>query len=295
MSLAPQEGASVYDVERTYLSRFSHGPLWLRVLADDGSRAAAEAGVTLTLVNESTGEEHVYNATEESRDGGLDYRVALSPTHTAEPGPYTARWSYQVNGEERIGEQGLLVGPSAPTYDALSPELKDIVDGVWLRLSDLYDSPTGGPHLQVYIQTHFGRNKIAGLLRHAIGRLNTVAQPHQTYDAATFPIAKWGALLETALYVETLKHLRRSYIEQPQVVGTQVARLDRSAYAREWAAILAEEERDLRSMLDHFKIASMNLGSGRALVAGGIFPRISSGAAGLAARGAPRGIYYGRA
>lgn len=293
MSTVP--AVPVYDVDRTYLSRLSHGPLLLRVLDDEGNRTTADGPVTLTFISEVDSEATpmVFTAHPVSAAGGTDYRVALSPDATAHPGPYVARWSYVVNGEERVGEQPIMIGESSPAYDGLSSEMRGLVESVWVRIADMFDSPMGGPHLQVYVQSKFGRGRIADLLPKAIGRLNIVSQPHQTYSVDRFPVGKWGALLELALWIEVIKHMRRSYAEQPDVVGTQVARLDRQRYMQVWGDLLRDEEADFRSMLDHFKIASMNLGTGSVLVSGGIYPRVGTGSA-FASMGAPRGLYIGR-
>ena len=129
-----------------------------------------------------------------------------------------------------------------------------------------------------YFQNNFGRDRISNpLLRIAVGRLNTMAQPMMTYtieaNQKPFPLDQWGPLLETTLYVETLKHLVRSYVEQPQFIGGQVTRLDRRDYMDRWASIQRDEEAMLERQLDVFKITHIGLGRPRVLASGGVYGR----------------------
>lgn len=218
------------------------------------------------------------------------FEFTLTSAHTQTPGLYKLIWSYDIAAVPQTYESFLEVGAAHPDYDALSPEMKALVEQTYIRFRDLYDSPYGGPHLQVYFQTAFGRGRMAQLLRVAVGRLNTIAQPHQTYDLTNFPLAQWGALLEQALYVEILKHLMRSYVEQPDPRNVSVAWLDRRDYLTRWQTILDMEEKDLRERLETFKIASMNLGSPGVLVSGGVYGRF--GPTRLPGSAAARPRYY---
>jgi hypothetical protein len=109
------------------------------------------------------------------------------------------------------------------------------------------------------------------LLQLALGKLNSAAQPYQTYTLTTFPVTQWGALLERALYIEVLRHLIRSYTEMPSPNGVNVARMDRSAYANAYRDLLKDEYDDFQAQFDVFKIAHMGLGRPSILVSGGVF------------------------
>jgi len=296
----PSPDEWMYETDRLYLSRFSSGPLIVPVTGPYGTPAAPDGDVVMHLVPQ-------FEADPADSPGGTytgvllpntqhEYAVLLPSVDTSIPGPYLARWEYTVDGLARMGEQPIMIGGSAPAYDALPLAWKQVVESVWIRVADQFDSPMGGPHLQVYMQAHFGRNRIAQLLGQALGRLNTIAQPVQSYAVGDpkFPLEKWGALLSQALWVETIKHLQRSYMEQPNPVGVTVARVDRSTYASLWGQLLAQEAADLKPMLDNFKIHSMNLGSGSVLVAGGIYHRLSPMSGEFMSMGAPRGLYMMR-
>jgi hypothetical protein len=263
--------------DRAYVSRYGAAEFGLRVMRE-GVAGDADAGVTVALLHDDDAQTQVFSRAADHPGVG-EYTVRLTSKETAASGPYVLVWSYDVAGSEEEYRVWLEVGKAAPAYDVLTDDMKGLIEQTWNRFSDLFDFATEGPHLQSYIQSNFGRNRLAQLLKIAVGRLNTVAQPYQTYTidgdgGATFPVVQWGSLLESALYVECLKHLMRSYVEQPEVQsGSGVSRLDRRDYMDRWGVILQGEEQVIKNQLDVFKIAHMGLGTARVLVSGGAYGR----------------------
>lgn len=205
------------------------------------------------------------------------YETTLLSSETQSPGIYKVTWSYHVGGTAQTFIGVIEVGESSSAYDALDDGMKMVVESVWLRFADLFDSPDGGPHLQVYFQSRFGRGRMAQLLSIALNRLNVISQPHMTYslvgppDGKQFPLAQWGGLLDSATYIEALKHLIRSYVEQPEAMGVNLARLDRRDYMDRWQRVLDMEMKDFESAKETFKMAHMGLGRPRVLVSGGVY------------------------
>ncbi len=259
--------------DRAFVSNFADATLGIRVYVE-GALADADGVVTYTIVNEAS--EEVAAGTAAHPSVGV-YEVALTSAETQTPGLFLIYWDFAIDGDDRTRETYYEVGNTSPDYDALPDAMKAVVENVYWRFSDLFDSPLGGPHLQVYLQTNWGRNRMAQALRSALNRLNTWSQPHQTYalDPAqggkAFPVDQWGGTLEQALFVEIIKHLRRSYVEQPDVQGVSLARFDRRDYMTRWGDILRDEQAELDRMIDQFKIAHMGLGSPASLVAGGVY------------------------
>lgn len=278
--------------DRQYVSRYRGVTFGLQVMRE-GVAADADGSVTVSLLVDDDSGTQVLSRSAVHDGPGL-YSVNLTSRETATPGPYVLVWDYQVNAVDEEWRVWLEVGKSAPAYDALTDDMQMIIESCWNRFSDLFDFETEGPHLQAYVQANFGRNRLAQLLKIAVGRLNTVAQPFQTYTldgdgGASFPVGKWGSLLESALYVECLRHLRRSYTEQPDVQGgSGVSRLDRRDYMERWGEILSEEEPVLKDQLDTFKIANMGLGRSRVLVSGGVYGRWGPTRAPLSVAARPR-------
>jgi hypothetical protein len=267
--------------ERRYFGRNTTEVVGLSLLGNDGTTPIdADGAVTFTfsLENPDGTLTQIFQRTATHTAVGL-YEVALNAADTDAIGNYRGVWSYTLSAVAETYTVYAAVGESNPAYDQLPAAFKEVVDQVWIRFADLFDSPSGGPHLQTYYQTHWSRGRMAQLMGMGLRRLNVISQPHMTYTingvgGQVFPLAEWGGLLEQATYIEALKHLRRSYLEQPQVVlGGSVSRLDRTSYWQQWGTLLADEERDLKSSQDTYKIAHMFLGTPKVLVSGGVYGR----------------------
>lgn len=262
------------QVDREYLSQYSQPTFGIYIHVEGVLGDPDFNDVTVTMAHEASGDVVFTRAA--TRMGTGDFRVTLSSMETMEPDNYILTWEYEVDTVPQIFGSYLEVGPAHPQYDSLGADFKLIIEQSWSRFADLYDSPNGGPNLQTYFQTRFNRNRLGQLMRIAVGRLNTLSQPHQSYtvegDSGLFPVASWGPLLEQMLYIEVIKHLRRSYVEQPAVDGSGgLTYLDRRDYLQRWGEILQDEEKSMKSMLDTFKIANMGLGQPAVLVAGGVY------------------------
>jgi hypothetical protein len=263
--------------DRTYVSRYAAADFGLQVMRQ-GAPGDADGDVTVALLADDGTGTVVFSRLADHPGPG-QYTVHLTSKDTQTPGPYVLVWTYTVAGSDEEWRVWLEVGKAAPEYDRLADTMKAVIETTWNRFSDLFDYATEGPHLQTYVQSNFGRNRMAQLLKIAVGRLNTASQPYQTYTldgdgGASFPVQQWGSLLESALYVECLRHLMRSYVEQPDVQGgSGVSRLDRRDYMDRWGTVLQGEQEVLKSQLDTFKIAHMGLGTARVLVSGGAYGR----------------------
>lgn len=203
-----------------------------------------------------------------------EYRLSLSSAETSTQGLWYILVTYNVATipqQYRIDIE--IPSSSSSEYMQLAAAPRAIVEQTWGRFEDMFDSAVGGPHLKEYSQSSFGRERLAKLLRIAMNRLNSVAQPHQTFslEGNDFPYTAFSGLLELALYVEAMKHLVRSYAEQPTAQGVQTVRLDRTDYWQRWQTIIKMEEKDLASALAIFKMSVLGLGRSSVLVAGGLY------------------------
>jgi hypothetical protein len=262
--------------EAVYVSRYSQ-PTFGVVTRDVGTVADPEANSVLaTLLNSSAVaifEDEACTRTEEGF-----YEITLTSNHTSEPDTYEIQFDYVFDSVLQTYSMPFVVGDVAPAYDNLNADAKAGVESVYLRFADFFDSPTGEPHLTVYFQTHFGRGRVSQLMSQALMRLNLISQPQNTYTldgvaGQAFPWNNYGGLLIQATYVEVIKHLVRSYVEQPDKRNVSVAYLDRRDYMQRWQDVLRTEQADLDKMLEVFKIAHLGLGKPSVLVEGGAFGR----------------------
>lgn len=266
--------------ERQYVSQFSQTPLSFSIyingaLADpDSSNVSGQ--LLLQNADGSTAPINSYIATRENT--GL-YTITPSSSDVGVPAQAELVWSYTISAQPQSYTSYLVIGPANPSYDALPIEMRDFLEEqVWVRFADLFDSPDGGPNLQTYFQAHWSRGRVAQLMNIALGKINASAQPWSMYTldgvgGAQFPVSLWGGLLASYTYIEAVKQLIRSYTEQPNFQGAGVARLDRRDYTMRWREAMQDEQAELKSLLDIFKIRHMGLGNPRVLVAGGVYGR----------------------
>lgn len=298
----PTDGVAVDLIdwrERRYFGRNTVQVIGLSLIGSDGTTPIdADAAVTFTYFHESQdGTTQVFQRTATHPSTGL-YEITLSAEETDQLGNYYGVWSYQMSGTAETYVVYTVVGESNPAYDRLPDAFKEIVDNVWIRFADLFDSPAGGPHLQSYYQSHWSRGRMAQLMGMGLRRINVVSQPYSTYTidgvgGGVFPVAQWGGLLELSTYVEALRHLRRSYLEQPDAqLSSGVSRLDRTSYFDKWGQLLQDAEADLKGAQDTYKLSQMFLGVPQVLVSGGVYGRF--GPTRIAGSVAARPRYYTR-
>ncbi len=268
---APQPDPTVHLVDRYYMSQFDTSTVGITIFIAGVAGDPDGNAVTVTMYDIN---EDVVFTEAAIRTGVGAYQFVFTTEQSDTPGFYTLTWDFTINSIAQELQTYIQIGATNPAYDALPPEMKNIVESVWGRFADMFDSPQGGPHLQTYFQTAFSRGRLASLLQIALNKINMTSQPYMSYGlsgGAEFPYQEWGGLLEQGLYIETLRHLIRSYIEQPQPTGVTVARMDRRDYADRWDSILQSEYKDYKNNLDVFKIANMFLSRPRVLVSGGAY------------------------
>lgn len=207
-------------------------------------------------------------------DGTVTY--FLQPAQITGYSYITATWSYAVQGSLFTYIDYYQVVDPMPIYESLTQTQQLAVQQTLWMIGDLYDSTEGGPHLMEEFQSKFGHERLAQLLLVACQRLNYISIPLTQFVIGTqvgqqLP-DKWIGILQWAHYIEVLKHLVRSYTEQPTIEGgPQVAFTNRHDYLGRWQSVLNEEEPDFKHAARMFKRKQLNLGSGAYLVSGGIF------------------------
>lgn len=217
------------------------------------------------------------------REDAGTYHVEIGPKITGSRGNFTAVWTYHpstaVDSPEVTYTDYFQVLEPMPQYEALRDDEKAIVERVSWMLGDLYDSTNGGPNLVEQFQTHFGYNRIAQLMALAIQNFNISYAPMTNYGVgfgATRLPNEFSGILTMGTYLEVVKHLIRSYVEQPDLRGTNVSMTDRRDYINRWKIVYDMEKADFDRNLKYAKRKLLSLGRGSLLVSGGIYGNGSS-------------------
>lgn len=281
-------------VERRYISRYARDDIGL-IIYVGGELTNADGDVTLSMVNANTQVEVFTGEVAELVTTGT-YGYIFTSAQTSEPGDYDITWSYDLDSEPQTYVTYIEVGQAAPAYDMLPVVMKDVVEQAWVAFADGFDSAEGGPNLQSYFQTNFNRGRLAQLLQQALDGFNGFKQPYTTFtlfpEQNQFPVAAYPGFLDQALTVEIIKHLMRSYVEQPVPEGVATARLDRRDYMDRWGRIYDMEKESLDQAAETIKMQYMNLGRPKVLVAGGVYGNYSPTRMSLSAAARPR--YWSR-
>jgi hypothetical protein len=270
MSLVPLPPA----IERKWVSRFSSPVLGLQVHKGGVLADADFNDMLVTMTNEANGEV-IFERQANHPSTGV-YEIVPSSVETQIISFYEMKWTYAVDGIPQIFIANLHVGQNYAAYDNLNPELQDVIEGTWALFSDMFDSVEGGPNLQDYYQTRFNRGTFVVLMQNALDNINLYGQPKTTFTldptSNPFPYQRWPGLIDQALYIEVIRHLVRSYVEQPVLEGgSGIARLDRRDYFDRWQSVLELEQRDFDRAVETFKIAQMGLGQASVLISGGVY------------------------
>lgn len=200
---------------------------------------------------------------------GNEGRLVIPPIAFVNVGLYSAIASFTMSdGIVRSTPEPFEIldplGDAAATTDPKT----NVVGHAWMKLEDLFDSQLGGPWLQDRTVKNFSRQKMAKLLPDALYYVNNVDQPVTAFDDSTFPYTGHSPLLSQALLVESIYHLMRSYVEQPQPVGQAITYFDRRDYLTRWSTVLQGEEKKLQDWLAIFKLQYTGFGASALLVGG---------------------------
>jgi len=196
-------------------------------------------------------------------DGHAQYLVDSS--QITEPGEYLATAQFVLsNGERRT----IIVD-----FDAIDPfestgasPIDPWVDMAWRKLEDCFDSEIGGPWLRDMTMARFDKSKMRSLVPEVLLDIN-VQQPITAFTDSSFPLDhNGGALLSHGILISTIRHLVRSYSEQPDVDNSPVGYLDRRRYQETWLKVLEVEDKQYRRVLTLWKRQYFGLGKSKLLV-----------------------------
>jgi hypothetical protein len=204
-------------------------------------------------------------------DGSGFYRW----TDTTQTGEYLVQAQFTLgSGEIRSVMTNFTVidpfNPPAPNDTDM------IVEQVQMRLEDIFDSVEGGPWLRDQTLAQFDYQKIADFIQEALLDINVEMPPTQFgIDFFTTPSVDGDGnstpnpnmpLLVKGVLVLVIRHLSRSYIEQPTPQNGQVLWEDRTQYSQKWQAQYQIEYADFIQKLRLWKRTLYRFGHSALLV-----------------------------
>ena len=148
----------------------------------------------------------------------------------------------------------------------------------WEIIEDCFDGEDEGPWLKEMTLNYFNKDKMERFLNEALFDINIQNPPTElalgtfitTPDALAVdqtPIPTAAApLLAQGTLLAVIRHLMRSYTEQPNPVGAQIAWHDRRDYLQRWKEIYDIEQAQYQRMLALYKRQFLGLGRSKVLV-----------------------------
>lgn len=150
-----------------------------------------------------------------------------------------------------------------------------LANDAWSKFEDCFDAEEEGPWLQDMTLNCFKKEKMERFIDDALMDINLQHPPtNLTLDAFIQPptdtegaiITADMPLITQALLVQLIRHLIRSYVEQPNPVGAQIAWHDRRDYLQRWQSVLQIEMEQYKRLLALYKRRYLGLGATVGLV-----------------------------
>lgn len=171
-------------------------------------------------------------------------------------------------------------------------DLQVVAQAAWQKVEDCFDSEEGGPWLRDVTMNYFSKDKVPQFVPEALLDINLQNPPtHSTITQFTTEINGERPdlpLLAEGTLLAIIRHLMRSYVEQPQPSGAQIVYEDRRDYLQRWGTIYQIELQTYMRWLALWKRQFLGLGQSRVLIsnkAGRLMP------APLRTRNIGRGLY----
>jgi len=146
-------------------------------------------------------------------------------------------------------------------FERTGPHVSDpYIDQAWLKLEDCFDSEFGGPWLRDMTMRVFDKTKLRSLTPEVLLAVNQ-QMPYSDWTLDSFPYTQGdaGALFAQGALVSAIRHLMRSYTEQPDVMSSPVAFMDRKRYQQAWKLQYDVEEKLFERWLNRWKLREYDL------------------------------------
>lgn len=154
--------------------------------------------------------------------------------------------------------------PPAPTAEEI------VANKVWDKIEDCFDSEVEGPWLRDMTLNVFNRGKMQDFIDEGLFDINQQNPPTDIGLEAFFQGDQPNSdlpLLVQGTFLSVVRHLIRSYVEQPQPMGAQVVYEDRREYLQRWQETYQIELETYSRWIALWKRKYLQLGNAKSLVA----------------------------
>lgn len=142
-----------------------------------------------------------------------------------------------------------------------------IANDAWEKFEDCFDGEEEGPWLRDMTLKVFNKRKMENFIDDALMDIN-LQHPPTNLQLNTFVgteptvhLLEGAPLLTQGLVIQLIKHLMRSYVEQPNPTSGMISWHDRRDYLQRWKLVLEQEEKQYERMRALWKRQFMGLGS----------------------------------
>ena len=156
-------------------------------------------------------------------------------------------------------------------FEIIDTPVRVIADGVWTKLEDCFDAEQEGPWVQDVTMNFFREEKMEKFINDALFDINYQNPPTDlTIDSFVntnnTPTNNYPLLVQ-GVFIQVLRHIMRSYVEQPMPTGVQVAWQDRRDYLQRWETMHTLEKNQYDRWVALYKRGFLELGHSKLLVA----------------------------
>lgn len=166
-----------------------------------------------------------------------------------------------------------VIDPFAP---AIYSQSYVVAAWAWSKFEDCFDAEDEGPWLRDMTLNYFNKRKMEDFIDAALMDINLQNPPTAfgieqfvmpAPDMNTQPTATASLpLLATGVMIQVIRHLMRSYTEQPAPEGAQIAWHDRRDYLQRWQSVYQIEYAQYMRILALWKRQFLGLGHSKLLV-----------------------------
>jgi len=197
-------------------------------------------------------------------DGTATYQFNVPADVNGDEGEYKAycRFVYDEGGFTKTKDVPCDYEIIDPFQRAGASAVDPSVDLAWKMLEDCFDSEQGGPWLRDMTLAHFDKVKMRELVPGAFLDMNSVP-PQTSFTPETFDYASDDgmALMAQGVLVAAIRHLMRSYTEQPTMTNSPVAYADRTRYQQQWSVIYQVEKERWDALVKLYKFRFFGTGA----------------------------------